>query len=113
MRPSSCLRLIRQLVSFAHDGTNYAWDTKVKEQREGGAYTMSDGLKILIGALVGAIVVLLFGSVLGGGGMMGGMGSTMGGSMMGGGLIGMLFWVLVIALIVALVVWIFNQTQRR
>ena len=44
---------------------------------------MSDGLKILIGALIGAIVVLLFGSVLGGGGMMGGMGSMMGGGMMG------------------------------
>ena len=35
---------------------------------------MSDGLKILLGALVGAIVVLLFGSILGGGSMMGGMG---------------------------------------
>ena len=73
---------------------------------------MSDGLKILLGALGGAIVVLLFVSVLGGGGMMGGMGS-----MMGGGLFGMLFallfWVLVIALIAALVVWIVNQTQRR
>jgi len=73
---------------------------------------MSDGLKILLGALGGAIVVLLFGTILGGGGMMGGMGS-----MMGGGLFGMLFallfWVLVIALIAALVVWIVNQTQRR
>jgi hypothetical protein len=112
MLPSSWLRLIRQIVSFAHDGTNSAWDTKIKEQREGGILAMSDGLKILIGALIGAIVVLLLGSVLGGGGMMGGMGS-----MMGGGLFGMLFalvfWVLVIALIVALVVWIFNQTQRR
>jgi hypothetical protein len=34
---------------------------------------MSDGLKILLGALVGAIVVLLFVSTFGGGGMMGGM----------------------------------------
>ena len=78
---------------------------------------MSEGLKILLGALGGAIVVLLFVSVLGGGGMMGGMGSMMSGGMMGGGLFGMLFgllfWVLIIVLIVALVVWIFNQTQRR
>ena len=74
---------------------------------------MSDGLKILLGALGGAIVVLLFVSVLGGGGMMGTMGQMMSGSMMGGGLFGMLFWVLVIALIAALVVWIVNQTQRR
>ena len=66
---------------------------------------MSDGLKILLGALGGAIVVLLFVSVLGRG------------SMMGGGLFGMLFallfWVLVIALIAALVVWIVNQTRQR
>jgi hypothetical protein len=58
---------------------------------------MSDGLKILLGALVGAIVVLLFGSILGGGSMMGSMGS-----MMGGGLFGMLFallfWVALVAL---------------
>ena len=52
---------------------------------------MSDGLKILLGALGGAIVVLLFVSVLGGGGMMGSMGQMMSGSMMGGGLFGMLF----------------------
>jgi hypothetical protein len=41
---------------------------------------MSDGLKILIGALIGAIVILLFGSVFGGG-MMGGMGTMMGGGL--------------------------------
>ena len=52
---------------------------------------MSDGLKILLGALGGAIVILLFVSVLGGGGMMGTMGQMMSGSMMGGGLFGMLF----------------------
>jgi hypothetical protein len=66
---------------------------------------VSDGLKILLGALGGAILVLLFVSTLGGGGML------------GGGLLGMLFglvfWVLVTALIIALVVWIVNQTQRR
>jgi len=78
---------------------------------------MSDGLKVLLGALGGAILVLLLTSVFGGAGMMGGMGQMMSGGMMGGGLFGMLFglllWVLVIALIVALVVWIFNQVQRR
>jgi uncharacterized membrane protein len=78
---------------------------------------MSDGLKVLLGALGGAVLVLLLVPVFGGGGMTGGMGSMMSGGMMGGGLFGMLFallfWVLIIALIVALVVWIFNQTQRR
>jgi hypothetical protein len=66
---------------------------------------MSDGLKILLGALGGAILVLLFVSALGGGGMMGGG--------LFGMLFGLVFWVLVIALIIALVVWIVNQTQRR
>jgi hypothetical protein len=87
---------------------------------------MSDGLKILLGALGGAILALLLvGGFSGSGtgyGMMGGMGqmmggSMMGGSMMGGGLFGMLFaglfWLLLLALLVAVVVWIFNQLQRR
>jgi uncharacterized membrane protein len=78
---------------------------------------MSDGLKILLGALGGAIVVLLFVSVLGGGGMMGTMGQMMSGSMMGGGLFGMLFallfWAVIVALLIALVLWIVNQTQQR
>src|SRR5215217_3654077 len=78
---------------------------------------MSDGLKVLVGAVV---VLLLVGGFSGWGmgyGMTGGMGSMMSGGMMSGGLFGMLFallfWVLVIALIVALVVWIVNETQRR
>ena len=78
---------------------------------------MSDGSKILLGALVGAIVVLLFVSTLGGDGMMGGMGQMMGGSMMGGGLLGMLFallfWAALVALLIALVLWIVTQTQQR
>jgi uncharacterized membrane protein len=78
---------------------------------------MSDGLKILLGALGGAIVVLLFVSVLGGDGMMGGIGSMMSGGMMGGGLFGilfvLLFWAVLVALLIALVLWIVNQTQQR
>jgi uncharacterized membrane protein len=82
---------------------------------------MSDGLKILLGALGGAILALLLaGGFSGSGmgyGMMGGMGQMMGGSMMGGGLFGLLFaglfWLLLLALLVAVVVWIFNQAQRR
>src|SRR5215213_11822954 len=82
---------------------------------------MSDGLKVILGALGGALVVLLLiGGFSGGGmgyGIMGGMGQMMGGSMMGGGLLGMLFaglfWILVLALLVGVVVWIFNQSQRR
>jgi hypothetical protein len=83
--------------------------------------TMSDGLKVVLGALGGALLVLLLiGGFSGSGmgyGMMGGMGQMMGGSMMGGGIFGMLFaglfWLLLLALLVAVVVWIFNQTQRR
>jgi len=83
---------------------------------------VSDGLKVLLGAVVGALVVLLLvGGFSGSGGMgygmMGGMGHMMSGGMMGGGLLGMLFaglfWILVLALLVGVVVWIFNQTQRR
>jgi uncharacterized membrane protein len=78
---------------------------------------MSDGLKILLGALVGTIVVLLFVSTLGGGGMMGSTGQVMSGSMMGGGLFGvlfaLLFWAVLVALLIALVLWIVNQTQQR
>jgi hypothetical protein len=82
---------------------------------------MSDGLKVVLGALGGALLVLLLiGGFSGSGmgyGMMGGMGQMMGGSMMGGGIFGMLFaglfWVLLLALLVAVVVWIFNQAQRR
>ena len=70
---------------------------------------MSDGLKILLGALGGAIVALLLAG--------GFSGSGMGYGMMGGGLFGMLlaglFWLLLLALLVAVVVWIFNQAQRR
>jgi uncharacterized membrane protein len=81
---------------------------------------MSDGLKILLGALGGAILALLLaGGFSGSGmgyGMMGGMGQMMGGFMMGGGLFGLLFaglfWLLLLDLLVA-VVWIFNQAQRR
>lgn len=62
---------------------------------------MSDGWKVLLGALGGAIVALLLVSALGRGGMM------------GGGHFALLFWVLVIALVVALVVWILGQAQRR
>ena len=78
---------------------------------------MSDGLKILLGALAGAITVLLFVSRLGGGGMMSSMGSIISGGMMGGGLFGMLFvllfWAVLVALLIALVLWIVNQTQQR
>ena len=82
---------------------------------------MSDGLKILLGALGGAIPALLLAGGFSGSGigydMMGGMGQMMGGSMMGGGLFGLLFaglfWLLLLALLVAVVVWIFNQAQRR
>ena len=78
---------------------------------------MSDGLKILLGALGGAIVVLFFVSVLGGGGLMGTMGQMMSGSMMGGGLFGilfaLLFWAVLVALLIAIVLWIVNQTQQR
>jgi hypothetical protein len=70
---------------------------------------MSDGLKVLLGALGGAVLVLLFISVLGRGGMMGGMGSMMSGGM----LFALLFWALVTALIVALVIWVVGQTQRH
>jgi hypothetical protein len=105
------------MANFDHEGTNPACDTGINELREGGVQVMSDGLKILLGALGGAIFILLLISVLGGGGMMGGMGSMMSGGMMGGSLFGilfaLLFWVLVIASIVGLVVWIVNQTQQR
>jgi hypothetical protein len=82
---------------------------------------MSDGLKVLLGALGGALLVLLLvGGFSGGGmgyGMMGGMGHMMSGSMMGGGMIGalfmLLFWGLLIALIVVVVVFIVGQSQRR
>jgi hypothetical protein len=78
---------------------------------------MSDGLKILLGALGGAIIVLLFVSTFGGGGKMDGMGSMMSGSMMGDGLFGilfvLLFWAVLVALLIALVLWIVNQTQQR
>ena len=82
---------------------------------------MSDGLKVVLGALGGALLVLLLiGGFSGSGmgyGMMGGMGHMMSGSMMGGGIFGMLFaglfWLLLLAVLVAVVVWIFNQTQRR
>jgi hypothetical protein len=70
---------------------------------------MSDGLKVLLGALGGAVLVLLLISVLGRGGMMGAMGSMMSGGM----LFALLFWALVIALIVALVIWVVGQTQRH
>jgi len=70
---------------------------------------MSDGLKILLGALGGAIATLLLASVLGRGGI---MGSMMGGGLFGG-LFALLFWVLVVAPVVALVVWVLGQTQRR
>jgi hypothetical protein len=77
---------------------------------------MSDGLKIVLGALGGAVLILLLIGGFAGSGMgysmMGGMGQ-----MMGGGLFGMLFaglfWLLVLALLIAVVVWIFDQTQRR
>jgi uncharacterized membrane protein len=78
---------------------------------------MSDGLKILLGALGGAIIVLLFVSTFGGGGKMDGMGSMMSGSMMGGGLFSilfaLLFWAVLVAFLIALVLWIVNQTQQR
>ena len=83
---------------------------------------MSDGLKVLLGALGGALLVLLlvggFSGVGGMGyGMMGGMGNMMSGGMMGSGMIGallmLLFWGLLIALIVVVVVWIVGQSQRR
>jgi uncharacterized membrane protein len=78
---------------------------------------MSDGLKILLGALGGAIIVLLFVSTFGGGGKMDGMGSMMSGSMMGDGLFGilfvLLFWAVLVVLLIALVLWIVNQTQQR
>jgi uncharacterized membrane protein len=87
------------------------------QEQEGGVSVVSDGLKVLLGALGGAVLVLLLISVLGRGGMMGGMGSMMSGGMMGGGLFGMLFallfWALVIALIVALVIWVVGQTRRH
>jgi hypothetical protein len=70
---------------------------------------VSDGLKVLLGALGGAVLVLLLISVLGRGGMMGGMGSMMSGGM----LFALLFWALVIALIVALVIWVVGQTRRH
>ena len=82
---------------------------------------MSDGLKLVIGAVVVALVVLLLvggfsGSVMGYG-MMGGMGQLLGGSMIDGGflvmLVALVFWLLILALLVAVVVWIFNQTQRH
>jgi hypothetical protein len=82
---------------------------------------MSDGLKILLGALGGAVVALLLAGGFSrsgmGYGIMGGMGQMMGGSMMGGGIFGALFagllWILLAALVVAVVIWIFNQAQRR
>ena len=56
---------------------------------------MSDGLKVLFGALIGAVVILLvvggFSSGTMGYGMMGGIGQMMSGGMMGGSLLGMLF----------------------
>jgi len=63
---------------------------------------MSDGLKVLLGALGGAVLTLL----LVGGFSVGGMGyGMMGGSMMGGGLFGvlfaLLFWVLLLGLVSA------------
>jgi len=66
---------------------------------------MSDGLKVLLGALVGAIIVLLFVSRLGGGGMMG--------SGLFGILFALLFWAVLVALLIAIVLWIVNQTQQR
>jgi uncharacterized membrane protein len=71
---------------------------------------MSDGIKVLLGAVVGALLTLLLVGVFSGGGMMSG-------GMMAGGMIGMslmlLFWVLVLALIVAAVVWVVNQAWRH
>ncbi len=70
---------------------------------------MSDGIKVLLGAVVGALLTLLLVGVFSGGGMMSG-------GMMGGGMIGMslmlFFWILVLALIVAAVVWVVNQARR-
>lgn len=83
---------------------------------------MSDGIKVLLGALVGLLLTLLLIGVFSGGGMMDGMGQMMGGGMMSGGmmvggLLGMflmlLFWVLVLALLAALVVWVVNQARRH
>ena len=76
---------------------------------------MSDGLKVLLGALARAVLALLLvGSFSSGGmgyGMMGGMGSMMGGGLFGT-LFALLFWVLLVAVVVA-VVWVVNQAQRR
>ncbi len=83
---------------------------------------MSDGIKVLLGALVGVLLTLLLVGVFSGGGMMAGMGQMMGGGMMSGGmmaggLLGMflmlLFWVLVLTLLAALVVWVVNQARRH
>jgi hypothetical protein len=78
---------------------------------------MSDGLKVLLGALGGALLVLLLvGGFSGGGGMgygiMGGMGHMMSGGMIGI-LFMLLFWGLLIALSVLVVIWIVGQSQRR
>ena len=79
---------------------------------------MSDGLKVLLGALVGAIIVLLFVSRLGGGGMMGSMGSMMSGGMMSGGMMGsglfgilfaLLFLAVLVTLLIAIVLWIVTK----
>ncbi len=79
---------------------------------------MSDGIKVLLGALAGALLTLLLVGVFSGGGrgqMMGG--GMMGGGMMAGGLIGMslmmLFWVLGLALLAALVVWVVSQARSH
>jgi hypothetical protein len=78
---------------------------------------MSDGLKVLLGALGGALLgLLLVAGFSGGGGMgygmMGGMGHMMSGGMIGA-LFMLLFWGLPIVLIVVVVVWIVGQSQRR
>ena len=81
-------------------------DDRLNPQEQEGGQAMSDGVKVLLGALGGVIVALLLAGGFSGGGM--------GYGMMGGSLLGMLFTLLFWALIVALlVVWIVNQTQRR
>jgi uncharacterized membrane protein len=70
---------------------------------------MSDGLKVILGALGGVVLILL---------LIGGFSdSGMGYDMMGGGLFGMLvallFWLLLLDLLIAVMVWILDQTQHR
>lgn len=55
---------------------------------------MSDGIKVLLGALVGVLLTLLLVGVFSGGGMMAGMGQMMSGGMMAGGLLGMFLMLL-------------------